>query len=154
MTMTARLCSYANGCKHVIHCRGCGQTWTEDANLEDSGCGCTCTDASAPDYEDWVIHPERCAVIDISSLGIQFRGAPVTLVSEGVGAILRLVGNVALGLDLILSAAAEVGEPGESGCIFQSCIFGEIVWLERFDCVYENGQHEGGRWSVFLPRER
>ena len=98
--------------------------------------------------------PERCAVIDISSLGIQFRGAPVTLVSEGVGAILRLVNDVALGLDLILSSAAEVGEPDESGCIFQSRVFGVTVWLERFDCTFEDGHHEGGRWSIFLPDER
>ena len=107
--MTGRLCTYANGCRHVIHCRGCGRTWTEDADLEDSGCGCTCTDSSAPDYEDWVIHPERCTVIDISSLGIQFRGAPVTLVSEGVAALFhRCDQNVESGVGLILRTATDI----------------------------------------------
>jgi len=151
--MTARLCSYANGCRHVIHCRGCGHTWTEDANLEDSGCGCTCTDSSAPDYEDWVVHPERCAVIDISSLGLQFRGAPVTLVSEGAMALFRRCDeNVETGVSTILSTATDIES---SGCIVLSFAVGDVaVWAERFGCTFEDGRHEGGRWSVFLPRER
>lgn len=151
--MTARLCSYANGCRHVIHCRGCGRTWTEDANLEDSPCACTCTDASAPDYEDWVIHPEKCTVIDISSLGLQFRGAPVTLMSEGVEDLLRRSGeSVETGLGLVLRTVTDL-EP--SGCIAHTFALGDVVvWVERFDCTYEHGRHEGGRWAVFLPRER
>lgn len=151
--MTARLCSYANGCRHVIHCRGCGQTWTEDANLEDSACACTCTDTSAPDYEDWVIHPEKCTVIDISSLGLQFRSAPVTLMSEGVQALLSRCGeSVESGLGSILRMATDV-EP--SGCILKSSAVGGVtVWIERFGCTFEHDRHEGGTWSVFLPSER
>jgi hypothetical protein len=42
---------------HVIYCCGCGRTWTEDANVEDSDCACTCSDPAAPHYEEWVIDP-------------------------------------------------------------------------------------------------
>ena len=151
--MTARLCSYATGCKHVIHCRGCGQTWTEDANLDDSRCGCTCADPTTTDYEDWTIHPAECAVIDISSSGFHFRGAPVTLVSNGVAALLHRCGeDIEIGVGLILCTATDVES---SGCILQSDAVGGVpVLIERFDCTFEQGRHEGGRWSVFLPSER
>lgn len=97
-------------------------------------------------------------MIDISSAGLQFRGAPVTLMSEGVETLLLVyLNDVMLGLglilsDLILNTAGDV-EP--SGCILKSsAVGGETVWVERFGCTFEQGRHEGGEWSVFLPRER
>ncbi len=90
-------------------------------------------------------------MIDIGSAGIQFRGAPVALVSEGVEAFLRWYG-LHEGLDLILRTATDIDE---SGCILQSsAVLGVTVWVERFGCTFEQGRHEGGEWSVFLPRER
>jgi hypothetical protein len=88
------------------------------------------------------------AVIDIGSAGIQFRGAPVTLMSEGVEALLRDCGA---DLEATLRAAADV-DP--SGCIVQSAVGAGMVWAERFGCTFEQGRHEGGAWSVFLPEER
>lgn len=92
-------------------------------------------------------------MIDISCLGFQFRGAPVTIASEGVMALLgQSRGSQDAGLRAILRAAADV-EP--SGCICQSRAVGDVtVWMERFGCTYEQGHHEGGAWSVFLPNER
>lgn len=92
-------------------------------------------------------------MIDIGSAGLQFRGAPVTLMSEGVDALFRRCGqSVGSGLGLILRTATDV-EP--SGCILQSSAVGGVtVWIERFGCAYEDGRHEGGEWSVFLPGER
>ena len=87
-------------------------------------------------------------MIDIRSAGIQFRGAPVTLMSEGVDALLR---NCGADLEATLRAAADV-EP--SGCIVQSRVGAGMVWAERFGCTFERGSHEGGEWSVFLPEER
>jgi hypothetical protein len=96
---------------------------------------------------------------------IEFRGAPVTLVSEGVEALLsrtpllqaalaqlRWCGESAqIGLDAILLTAADI-EP--SGCILQSKALGVTVQVERFGCTFEDGHHKGGEWSVFLPSER
>lgn len=95
-------------------------------------------------------------MIDISSAGLQFRGAPVTLMSEGVEALLRRCDeSVESGLGSILHTATDVGELDESGCILQSgAICGVAVWVERFGCTFEQGHHEGGEWSVFLPSER
>ena len=81
--------------------------------------------------------------------GFRFRGAPVTLISEGVEALLQRCGT---DLDSILRTATDV-EP--SGCILQSTAVGGVtVWVELFGCTFEQGRHEGGEWSVFLPRER
>ena len=90
-------------------------------------------------------------MINISSAGFQFR--LVTLVSEGVAALLQRCGEtVESGLGSILRTATDV-EP--SGCILQSSAVGGVtVWVERFGCAYEDGRHEGGEWSVFLPGER
>lgn len=96
-------------------------------------------------------------MIDISDLGFQFRDAPVTLMSEGVEALLLRCGYrcAVTGLSLILSTATNPGKPDEFGCIFKSCaIGGEPVWVERFDCTFKQGRHEGGQWSVFLQGER
>jgi hypothetical protein len=92
-------------------------------------------------------------VTDISSAGFQFRGAPVTFMGEGVAALLRCCGeSVETGLDAILRTATDV-EP--SGCIVQSgAVGGVTVWIERFGCTFDQGRHEGGEWSVFLPSER
>jgi hypothetical protein len=93
------------------------------------------------------------AVIDIRSAELQFRGAPVTFMGEGVAALLRHCGeSVEVGLGLILRTATDV-EP--SGCILKSrALGGMTVWIERFGCTFEQGRHEGGEWSVFLPSER
>ena len=91
-------------------------------------------------------------MIDISAAGFELRGPPVTLISEGVETLLRWYGARLKGLDLILRTAEDV-EP--SGCILQSSAVGGVaVWVERFGCTFEQGRHEGGEWSVFLPRER
>ena len=92
-------------------------------------------------------------MIDIGGAGVQFRDAPVTLMSEGVAALLRRCGeSVETGLGSILRTATDV-EP--SGCILQSSAVGGVaVWVERFGCTYEQDHHEGGEWSVFLPNER
>jgi len=87
-------------------------------------------------------------VNDIRSLGLQFRGAPVTLMSDGVEALLRDCGA---DLEATLRAASDVDL---SGCIVQSAVGAGMVWAERFGCTFEQGRHEGGAWSVFLPRER
>ena len=90
-------------------------------------------------------------MIDISSAGLQFHGAPVTLISEGVEALLRWYG-LHEGLNLILRIATDIDG---SGCICQSsAVLGVTVWIELFGCTFENGRHEGGEWSVFLPGER
>ena len=82
------------------------------------------------------------SVIDIRSAGLQFRGAPVTLMSEGVEALFRRCGqSVETGIGLILRTATDV-EP--SGCILQSSAVGGVtVWVERFGCTFEDGRHEG-----------
>ena len=91
-------------------------------------------------------------MIDISSGGYWFHGTPVTLMSEGVEALLRRCGAPVTGLDLILRTARDIDG---SGCIFQSsAVLGVAVWIELFGCTFEDGRHEGGAWSVFLPRER
>jgi hypothetical protein len=92
-------------------------------------------------------------VIDISSAGLQFRGAPVTLMSEGVEALLRRYDlSVETSIGLILGRAEDIES---SGCIVLSFAVGDVaVWAERFGCTFEDGRHEGGAWSVFLPRER
>ena len=92
-------------------------------------------------------------MIDISAAGFQFRGAPVTLMSEGVEALFRRCGqSVETGIGLILRTAADIES---SGCIVLSFAVGDVaVWAERFGCTFEDGRHEGGKWSVFLPRER
>jgi hypothetical protein len=42
-----------------------------------------------------------------------------------------------------------------SGCILKSrALGGMTVWVELFGCTFEDGRHEGGEWSVFLPSER
>ena len=83
------------------------------------------------------------------SAAFLFHGCPVTLISEGVEALLQRCGA---DLDSILRTATDV-EP--SGCILQSTAVGGVtVWIERFGCTYEDGRHEGGEWSVFLPGER
>ena len=90
-------------------------------------------------------------MIDISSAGLQFHGAPVTLMSEGVEALLRWYG-LHEGLNLILRIATDIDG---SGCICQSsAVLGVTVWVERSGCTFEDGRHEGGAWSVFLPGER
>ena len=92
-------------------------------------------------------------MIDISAAGLQFRGAPVTLMSEGVEALFRRYGQSAeAGVSLILHTAEDI-DP--AGCIVLSFAVGDVaVWAERFGCTYEDGRHEGGKWSVFLPSER
>ena len=84
------------------------------------------------------------------SAAFLFHGCcPVTLISEGVEALLQRCGT---DLDSILRTATDV-EP--SGCILQSsAVGGETVWIERFGCTFEDGRHVGGAWSVFLPSER
>ena len=91
------------------------------------------------------------SVIDISSAGFEFRGAPVTLISEGVEALFRRCGqSTETGIGLILRTAEDI-EP----CIVLSFAVGDVaVWVERFGCTFEDGRHKGGAWSVFLPRER
>ena len=104
-------------------------------------------------------------MIDISALGFQFRGAPVTLMSEGVEELLgrtrmvraalaqlRWCGEKAEApLDVILLTATAMADD----CIWQSRALGSVpVWIERFGCTFEQGHHEGGEWSVFLPGER
>ena len=85
-------------------------------------------------------------------MSVQFRSAPVTLISEGVEELFRRCGeSMEGGLGSILRAATDI-EP--SGCICQSIVGGVTVWLERFGCTFEDGHHEGGEWSVFLPSER
>jgi len=91
-------------------------------------------------------------VIDISAAELQFRGAPVALMSEGVETLLRRCGAPVTGLDLILRTARDIDG---SGCIFQSsAVLGVTVWIELFGCTFEQRRHEGGAWSVFLPSER
>ena len=92
-------------------------------------------------------------MIDISAAGLQFRGAPVTLISEGVEALLRRYDlSVETSIGLILGRVEDI-DP--SGCIVLSFAVGDVaVWAERFGCTFEQGRHEGGKWSVFLPRER
>ena len=66
---------------------------------------------------------------DISSAGFELRGAPVTLISEGVEALLRWYGARLKGLDLILRTAEDVES---SGCILQSSAVGDAtVWVEK-----------------------
>ena len=91
------------------------------------------------------------SVIDISSAGLQFRGAPVTLISEGVEALLRRYDlSVETAVGLILRTAEDI-----ESCIVLSFAVGDVaVWAERFGCTFEDGRHEGGEWSMFLPRER
>lgn len=92
-------------------------------------------------------------VIDIRAYGIQFRGYPVAIVSEGVASLLGSAPEDAL--RRILQQAVDAGESDESGCIFRSrAVGGVTVWVELFGCTFEQGRHEGGHWSVFLPRER
>ncbi len=90
-------------------------------------------------------------MIDISSAGFELRGAPVTLMSEGMEALFRRCGqSVETGIGLILRTAEDIED-----CIVLSFAVGDVaVWVERFGCTFEDGRHEGGAWSAFLPRER
>ena len=100
--------------------------------------------------------------------GINFRGYPVTVVSDTVG---QLLDQAATGLAtfythaeaahmLILEAlgnAKDTAGPGEpSGWIFESILCGETVWIERFGGIRDlsSDRHDGGQWSIYLPEER
>jgi hypothetical protein len=68
--------------------------------------------------------------------------------SEGVEALLRDCGA---DLEATLRGGAD-GDP--SGCIVQCAVGAGVIWAERFGCTFDQGRHEGGAWSVFLPEER
>ena len=52
-------------------------------------------------------------MIDISAAGLQFRGAPVTLISERVAALFRRCGQSAeTGIGLILRTAEDIEDCG------------------------------------------
>jgi hypothetical protein len=42
---------------HVIYCRTCQRAW-----YDGDTCGCACTDASSPRYEDWVTDPDPAEI--------------------------------------------------------------------------------------------
>jgi hypothetical protein len=98
-------------------------------------------------------------VIDISGLGFQFRGYPVTVASYGVMAMLRDPSrDVGREIARILREAKEMGAGPEepSGWMFRSQIGHTPVYLERFGGIrdVDAGRHEDGQWSLFLSSER
>ncbi len=98
-------------------------------------------------------------MIDISGLGVQFRGYPVTLLSEGaaqaIGTGHWAQDDLTAALLRALRAARDTAEPGEpSGWIFEADLDGTAVWVERFGGMRSQDSHEGGQWSVYLPAER
>ena len=92
---------------------------------------------------------------DIRHLELNWRGYPVTLLSDGVA---RLLGpSPQTELLVALASAQDTAEPDEpSGWIFATEVGGEEVWVERFGGVrdFTTSRHEGGQWSVYLPEER
>ncbi len=91
-------------------------------------------------------------MIDISGLGFQFRGYPVTIATEGAMAL--LAGGVPSNLGRLLRESHDTAGPDEpSGWIFESDVNGKVVWIGRFGGLRETGRHEGGQWSVYLPED-
>lgn len=119
----------------------------------------------------------RPLMIDISEYGFQFRGYPVTIVSEGVMAVISDSDHgVEPELAWILQSAKDwatlsAGRGGPamtdcpSGWFFESFISpppegGTIVLISRFDqdgypLSYERwvDRHPGGQWAIYLPSE-
>ena len=95
------------------------------------------------------------AVIDISSAGLQFRGAPVTLMSEGVEALFRRCGqSTETGIGLILRTAEDI-EP----CIVLSFAVGDVAvvylgydWTEPHR--FEAARKHWAPWTVDCPLTR
>lgn len=44
----------------MIACLGCGEVWDNDYDP----CGCTCSDPTASDYEDWYIVDDPSVIPD------------------------------------------------------------------------------------------
>jgi hypothetical protein len=94
-------------------------------------------------------------MIDVTSYRLNFRGYPVTLVSDGVAALLAESGHGSAWLSWVLREAADTAEPGEPyGWLFSSDIDGHVVQVERFGGVRDDTGHHDGQWSVYLPGER
>ncbi len=87
-------------------------------------------------------------MIDITSYRLNFRGYPVTLVSEGVAAMLAESSHGPdCDLSWVLRQAKDTAEAGDVfDWYFESSIDGRPVSIERFG--------EPSQWSVFLPGER
>lgn len=97
-------------------------------------------------------------MIDATQLALEFRGYPVTVISEGVAELLPGDYHAASeSLLATLSSAQDTAEPDEpSGWIFESELAGKRIWIERFGGIrdLDRDRHEGGQWSVYLPSER
>jgi hypothetical protein len=93
---------------------------------------------------------------DVTGYRLNFRGYPVTVVSDGVAALLAESSHgAACDLSWVLRKAADTAEPGEpSGWYFSSDIDGHAVMIERFGGVRDDTGHHDGQWSVYLPEER
>lgn len=95
-------------------------------------------------------------MIDVTGYRLNFRGYPVTVVSDGVAALLAESSHgPACDLSWVLRQATDTAGPGEpSGWYFTSDIDGTPVMIERFGGIRSADRHAGGQWSVFLPDER
>ncbi len=95
-------------------------------------------------------------MIDVTGYRLNFRGYPVTAVSDDVAALLAESSHgPACDLSWVLHQATDTAEPGEpSGWYFRSELAGHTVMIERFGGIRSAGRHDGGMWSVYLPDER
>jgi hypothetical protein len=95
-------------------------------------------------------------MIDVTGYRLNFRGYPVTLVSDGVAALSQETGlGLGSALGPVLFLATDTAGPDEpSGWMFTSELDGHEVWIERFGGIRDEDSHKGGQWSVYLPAER
>ena len=91
-----------------------------------------------PDLAAWTRHFVES---DIPVLGNLFKSRARTRAKTNLMIFIR---------PTILRTAEDIED-----CIVLSFAVGDVaVWVERFGCTFEDGRHEGGEWSMFLPRER
>lgn len=98
-------------------------------------------------------------MIDVTDLSIQFRGYPVTLLSQGAYELIVKADTRPVEAHLLdmLATARDTAEPDEpSGWCFEAELCGEEACIERFGGMRDLSRdtHEGGQWSIFLPGER
>jgi hypothetical protein len=88
-------------------------------------------------------------MIDVTSYRLNFRGYPVTLVSDGVASLLSESSHGPdCDLSYVLRQAHDTAQPPDepSGWYFTSQLAGQTVSIERFG--------KPAMWSVFLTDER
>jgi hypothetical protein len=98
-------------------------------------------------------------MLNVTGLRIEFRGYPVTQLSQGAYELIVKAGTRPIEAHLLamLATARETAEADEPpGWYFEAELCGKAACIERFGGIRDLSRdtHEGGQWSVFLPGER